>query len=118
MLIKKGVQLMKIYKKIIFIGFSILCCLLPNTIKADDEDIMLTEAAYICTKCGGTFVNIQKIYTSDWEVKRSFKCPDYANGYDHVYHKYFYYTGSCNNCGNKLYHTNHFDEKIICQGYN
>lgn len=105
---------MKIIKKFVIL-FTLLLCLYPcNTLKAEDG-ITPTEAAYICTKCGNTLVNISKAYTGS-KIYRSVHCVHYPNGFDHEYHYYFSYVGSCTNCGNQLNDPNHMEIRIVCDG--
>lgn len=108
---------MKVFKKIIII-FTLLFCLLPiNSIKADDKDIMLTEAAYICSKCGNTFVNVQKIYTTDWYVYEMDFCPDHTYGYDVGYARNYIKRGSCTNCSHTIYEEDCVEYRGVCEGY-
>lgn len=107
---------MKIFKKILVFVF-IIFFFIPNNIVKADDNIMLTEAAYICSKCGGTFVNVYKSYTSDWTIYKSVHCAHHLNGFDHTYYIYYDYVGSCTNCGNQLYDLGHRDSKVVCAGF-
>lgn len=108
---------MKLIKKLI-IMFALLLCLFPSNYLKADDGIMPTEAACICTKCGNTFVNTHRVYTTDWYLYEADYCTHYTNGLDVGYAREYYIKGSCTNCGNQLYVPNCIEYKGVCEGYN
>lgn len=110
---------MKYFKKMIII-FTLLICVIPNNIvKADEEDIMLTEAAYKCIKCAAYSVTYKKNYYTNWDPYTAVPCKHKSNGFDVTYRHWYVYYKSCNECGwSETISQDKYDERTVCEGYN